>query len=101
MPLKDFVVTTPRQLPVLILADVSGSMFHESKIATLNRSIAEMIRSFADLAEPNYEIAVGVVTFGGLEARLHPPISRVADLEWQDMPADGRTPLGQALVWYA
>ncbi|MEU8143186.1 VWA domain-containing protein [Nonomuraea sp. NPDC048901] len=98
MPLKDFVVATPRQLPVLILADVSGSMIHESKIETLNRSISEMLRSFKELVETDYEITVGVVTFGGFEARLHHPLAPVAGYEWRDMPAEGRTPLGHALT---
>ncbi|MFI9552786.1 vWA domain-containing protein [Nonomuraea endophytica] len=97
MALKDFVTTTPRQLPVLLLADVSGSMQHESKIETLNRCVGEMVRSFADLNEPTYEIAVGVITFGGT-ARLHHPPTPAHDLIWQDMPAEGPTPLGHALA---
>jgi len=97
MPLKDFVTTTPRQLPVLILADVSGSMSHEGKIQTLNRSVAEMIQSFATLDEPTYQIAVGVITFGGT-ARMHHPLTPACDLIWRDMVADGMTPLGQALT---
>ncbi|MFC0526124.1 vWA domain-containing protein [Phytohabitans kaempferiae] len=96
MPLKDFVTTTPRQLPVLLLADVSGSMRHESKIETLNRCVSEMVRSFADLKEPTYEITVGVITFGGT-ARLHHPPTPACDFVWHDMPAEGPTPLGQAL----
>lgn len=98
MPLKDFVAATPRQLPILLLADVSGSMAHESKIETLNRSIGEMVRSFTELDEPSYEIAVGVVTFGGDTARVHHPLTPARDFLWRDMPAAGRTPLGQAFT---
>lgn len=98
MPLKDFVTGVPRQLPVLILADVSGSMAHESKIETLNRSVGEMVRSFADLDETSYQITVGVVTFGGDAARTHYPLTAARDLAWHDMPAAGRTPLGHALT---
>jgi uncharacterized protein YegL len=97
MPLKDFVTATPRQLPVLILADVSGSMFHEGKIETLNRSVGEMVRSFAALDETTYEITVGVITFGGT-AQMHCPLTPACDLVWRDMVADGMTPLGQALT---
>ncbi|MFG2049602.1 VWA domain-containing protein [Micromonospora sp. NPDC048935] len=96
MPLKDFVTTTPRTLPVLILADVSGSMAHESKIETLNRSIGEMIRSFTELRETTYVITVAVITFGGV-ARIHQPFTPAGSLEWRDMPAEGPTPLGRAL----
>lgn len=97
MPLKDFVTTTPRQLPVLILADVSGSMFHEGKIETLNRSVGEMVRSFAALDEATYQVTVGVITFGGI-AQMHRPLTPACDLVWRDMVADGMTPLGQALT---
>ena len=34
--LKDFTVTKPRPLPVILLADVSGSMASEGKIDALN-----------------------------------------------------------------
>ena len=97
MPLKDFAVASPRTLPVLILADVSGSMFHESKIDTLNRSVSEMVRSFAALDETAYTIAVSVITFGDT-AKLHHPFTAARDLVWQDMPAEGMTPLGGALT---
>jgi uncharacterized protein YegL len=97
MPLKDFVTATPRQLPVLILADVSGSMSHEAKIETLNRSVGEMVRSFAALDETAYQITVGVITFGGF-ARMHHALTPACDLILQDMVADGTTPLGQALT---
>ncbi|GAA2395477.1 hypothetical protein Cme02nite_55730 [Catellatospora methionotrophica] len=97
MPLRDFVAATPRQLPVLILADVSGSMFHESKIETLNRSVGEMIRSFKSFGEATYEITVGVITFGGLTG-LHVPLTPARELAWQDMSASGVTPLDKALL---
>lgn len=45
--LKKFTVHSPRKLPVIILADVSGSMESNGKIQTLNRAIASMIDSFA------------------------------------------------------
>jgi uncharacterized protein YegL len=40
---------------------------------------------------------VGVITFGGI-ARMHHPLTPACDLVWQDMVADGMTPLGQALT---
>ncbi|MDF5716706.1 MAG: hypothetical protein PUP93_23250 [Rhizonema sp. NSF051] len=42
-----FTVPDARRMPVIILADISGSMSVDGKIGTLNRAIAEMIASFA------------------------------------------------------
>lgn len=44
---KQFTKNSARKMPVIILADVSGSMETNGKIQTLNRAIAEMIDSFA------------------------------------------------------
>ena len=46
--LQDFAIPTARPLPVIVLADASGSMEQDDKIVALNRAIAEMIRSFAN-----------------------------------------------------
>ena len=45
---KSFTVPTARMMPVIILADVSGSMTKQGKIAILNRAIASMIQEFKD-----------------------------------------------------
>jgi uncharacterized protein YegL len=81
---------------VLVLADVSGSMAEAGKIDVLNRCVATMIRSFAGEDTIRGEIVVGVVTFGGNEARLHQPIAPAGQVTWRDMAPFGRTPLGQA-----
>ncbi len=86
----------PRPLPVILLADVSGSMREYRKIDTLNDCVATMIRSFADEDTRLGEIQVGVVTFGGERAVLHQPLAPAAQVTWADMPAGGRTPLGDA-----
>src|SRR5208282_6885525 len=82
--------------PVLLLADVSGSMAEAGKIDVLNRSVATMIKSFADEDTIRGEIVVGVVTFGGGGAVLHQPPTPAAEIAWEDMLARGRTPLGGA-----
>lgn len=86
----------PRPLPVLVLADVSGSMAEAGKIDVLNRSIATMIKSFADEDTIRGELVVGVVTFGGDGAVLHQPPTVATEVTWQDMLPRGRTPLGEA-----
>ncbi|AFZ54581.1 vWA domain-containing protein [Cyanobacterium aponinum] len=94
--LKKFTVHSPRKLPVIILADVSGSMESNGKIQTLNRAIASMIDSFAQEEDVRAEINVSVITFGGEKAQIHIPLQPAEKIEWQDMSAMGRTPMGNA-----
>ncbi|GAA3201687.1 vWA domain-containing protein [Actinocorallia longicatena] len=88
----------PRPLPVLVLADVSGSMSQHGKIEVLNECVATMIRSFAAEDVVRGEINVGVVTFGGEGAQLHQPFQPATRITWQEMRASGRTPMGDALT---
>ncbi|MEH0576763.1 VWA domain-containing protein [Streptomyces sp. B21-108] len=87
----------PRPLPVLVLADVSGSMADDGKIDVLNQSMATMIQTFAAEDSLRGEIWTGVVTFGGRNAVLHHPLKPADQVQWTDMEAAGRTPLGEAL----
>lgn len=97
MKIEDVVLTTPRPLPVLILADVSGSMNADGKVSVLNDAIAEMMRVFAGEEDLRAEIHVAVIAFGGDTATLHLPLTPARLVEWQDLTAAGRTPLGAAL----
>ena len=54
--LKDFSIATARMMPVIILADVSGSMTAYGKLAALNRAIAETIAIFASEQDARAEI---------------------------------------------
>lgn len=95
--LKDFVQATPRPLPVIVLADVSGSMSVEGKIQALNQSLREMISTFASAEELRAEIHVCVIAFGG-HAWVHLPLQPAQKVKWSDMQSDGGTPMGAALV---
>lgn len=97
VPLPRPSVAPPRPLPVIVLADVSGSMTQLRKLETLNESIATMIRSFAAERTIRGEIQVGVVAFGWETAVLHQPPVPATDLRWSDLQAGGRTPFGAAL----
>jgi len=44
--LREFTASIPRPLPVLLLADVSGSMSVDGKIDALNVAVAAMLESF-------------------------------------------------------
>ncbi len=95
--LKEFTVSAARPLPVIVLADISGSMSVDGKIQALNQSIREMLDTFRDEDDLRAEIHVAVVTFGRGEAREHLPLGHAAKAAWTDMPAAGNTPLGMAL----
>lgn len=94
--LSEFTVPTARPLPVLVLADVSGSMAVNGKIETLNDAVAEMISTFAEEEDSRAEIHVAVITFGSGGAKVHKLLAPAVDVEWEPMTADGRTPMGEA-----
>ncbi len=96
--LKEFTVVSARPLPVIVLADVSGSMSKEGKIEALNRSIREMIASFGNEDDLRAEVQVGVITFGGSKAEARQPLVAANKLAWEDLKATGKTPLGSAFA---
>lgn len=97
-----FTTTTtsaPRPLPVLILADTSGSMAANGKIDALNTAMRDLIGSLgADdeviFAEPQ----VGVITFGDHQATEHQRLAPARDITWSDARASGMTPMGSAFT---
>ena len=93
---KQFTTQAPRRLPVIVLADVSGSMSVDGKIETLNRALREMLNSFQDEDDVRAKIYVSVVTFNGNAATLHQPLLIADEVIWQDMTAAGKTPMGSA-----
>lgn len=96
--LKEFAMASARPLPVIVLADVSGSMATKGKITALNDAIAEMIATFAEEDDSRAEIHVSVVTFGGSAANVHKTLAPAEKVSWEAMSANGRTPMGQAFT---
>jgi uncharacterized protein YegL len=94
--LQEFTVSSARSLPVILLADVSGSMSAQGKIDALNSAVADMIASFAEEDEGRVEIRVAIITFGHGKARVHKPLQPASQVTWQNMEAKGRTPMGAA-----
>jgi len=94
--LSEFTMSSARPLPVILLADVSGSMAANGKIEALNDAIAEMIATFAEEEDSRAEIHVSVITFGSEGAKLHKPLEPAGDVTWENMAAVGRTPMGDA-----
>lgn len=92
---KDLIIQTARPLPVIILADVSGSMASDKHIDVLNNAIREMIDSLKEEDSLRAEIYFSVITFGS-KVELHVPFTKAAELEWTNLIAGGMTPMGQA-----
>ncbi|HPQ71352.1 MAG TPA: VWA domain-containing protein [bacterium] len=96
--LEEFTMATARPLPVIILADVSGSMSVNGKIDILNDAVSEMITTFAEEDDTRAEIHVAVITFGGEGAKLHKPLESASSVSWESMAAVGHTPMGEAFT---
>jgi uncharacterized protein YegL len=94
---KDFTSSTMKPLPVIVLADVSGSMRKEGKIDALNGAIKKMIDTFADEEDLRAEIQVSIITFGDTAARVHTELQAASQVEWTGMEANGGTPMGHAM----
>jgi len=93
--LKEFTAATPRPLPVIILADTSGSMKDNGKIEALNGALTDMIGAFAQEEEGRAEIHVAIITFGGT-AQVHQALSPASKISLQPLGATGMTPMGGA-----
>ncbi|MGK0290450.1 MAG: hypothetical protein ACI86H_001909 [bacterium] len=89
--------TTPKAkpLPICLLLDVSFSMDGD-KINNLNKAVEEMLNTFAEEEKMETEIIVSVITFGR-EVSLHVPFKNASEVQWQDLQANGMTPMGTAL----
>lgn len=98
MALKDFAVTAAPPLPVIILADTSGSMGEDGKIEALNQSLRDMVKSLSAESRLRAEIHLGVITFREV-ATPHLPLTAAHQIQGiQEFTAAGRTPLGAALT---
>lgn len=97
--MKDFTIAKARPLPVIVLADASGSMSENGKIEALNLALQDMVKAFATESRVRAEIQVGLITFGGKQAKIFLPLAPAGQIASMDaIPATGATPLGQALA---
>lgn len=93
----DFTVAAPRPLPILLLADTSGSMASGGKIEALNQAITDMLTTFGEVDEAAAQINAAVIAFGQERATLAIPFAPAKEITWESLNARGRTPLGSAL----
>lgn len=97
--MKQFVVQTARPLPVIVLADTSGSMSENGKIEALNKGLKDMISSFALESRLRAEVQVSLITFGGERAELNLELTPAHQIQdFVPLQAGGMTPLGSALT---
>lgn len=95
--MKKFAAKSARPLPVIILADTSGSMSIDGKIDALNRALNELINTFSSESRLNAEIHLSVITFGGVatEHLALTPAHKIVG--FNSLQATGGTPMGSAL----
>ena len=94
--LANFTLSSARPLPVILLADVSGSMTVNGKIEILNTCVSNMIKDFAKEDAGKAEIHLCTITFGKGGANVHQPLKPAEDVSWSPMEASGKTPMGEA-----
>jgi len=95
--LKEFAAPQARPFPVIVLADVSGSMAEDGKIDALNVALKQMVESFGKESRLRAEIQVGLITFGGRQATEHLPLVAAHSVsKIQNLVASGPTPMGAA-----
>lgn len=62
--MREFAAAKPRPLPVIILADTSGSMSIDGKMEALNLALKDMLISFGKESHLNAVIQVAIIAFG-------------------------------------
>jgi len=93
--LGSFTVANARPLPVIILADTSGSMSENGKLQALNTALADMTQSFAQDVDGRAEIHIAIITFGD-RAKVHQSLTPAAGMQFKPLVAAGKTPMGEA-----
>ena len=97
MVMQQFAVATARPLPVIILADVSGSMTQDDNIGALNAALKDFLSTLSKESRLNAEIQVAIITFGGAKAEVHVPLTPAWQInQTDDLVASGGTPMGSA-----
>ena len=96
MGLNDFTITKERALPIFILADTSGSMKGE-KIQAVNKAIRDMIATLRNVNDIRGVFKISIITFGGDKVIVQQYPTDVRDIEFCELTAAGKTPMGEAI----
>ena len=96
----DFLYTSARPLPVILLLDTSGSM-SGSKIDALKNAVREMLQSFKQNNNTIVAIQVAIITFGYSGAKVVQPLTDASQIDadcMRNVSAGGGTPMGEAIT---
>jgi len=103
MPVRPGGEYAGRPLHIVWLLDCSGSMAEGGKIEALNNAIREVAPAMRKAAEGNPEVQfyVRAIRFSsGASWHIEQP-TKLTELRWVDLQADGETDLGQAFALLA
>jgi uncharacterized protein YegL len=92
--LNDFLIQKPRQLPVIVAIDRSGSMGANGKIDALNIALKDFIDSLKDEDSNKAEIHIALFSFGGDTATCDIPFASINKVTPSTYHAEGGTPMG-------
>ena len=98
MVLNDFSITKERALPILILADTSGSMKENGKIQALNMAIQRMIVALRNVEDIRGIFKVSIITFGDEKVEIQQYPTDVNTIVFEELEANGSTPMGTAIA---
>jgi uncharacterized protein YegL len=73
-------------------------MHADNNIGVLNNSIREMIDSLKNEESLRAEVYISVIVFSNDTANLHITFQKASEIEWSDVVASGRTPMGDAFL---
>jgi uncharacterized protein YegL len=96
LSIHQFVARTPRPLPVIILADTSGSMEGE-KIQALNAALRESFAELGSSVDPRGEVHVAVYAFD-TTVREVLPLTPASNAVAPELHASGKTAMGAAFA---
>lgn len=92
-------LTENRQVRFFFACDRSSSMSDHGKIQSLNTAIRESLPAMIDVTNenPDVDFSIQVVSFGG-DVRWDIAVpTKIRDVKWFDLQANGGTPMGTAL----
>lgn len=94
---QDIATVKPRQVPVCLCVDCSYSMKSSGKIKQLNESIRKFIQRNANDTDVCDNLSLCIIAYGGDKPRLVNDFTNIQKIHFQDLEANGGTPMGEAV----